>query len=246
MKTDTEFKLEYNSVAECSDGAAVIVVAAGSSSRMKGVNKIFSGLLGVPVIARTLRAFERCDIVKKIIIVTRAEDINQMQNVAENYLITKVTDIVEGGADRFSSVMNGIKMLSSEDTYVLVHDGARPLVSDRVIKDVYSAVLEHGAATCAVPLKDTVKFIGDDGFGISTPDRSTLCAVQTPQGFVKELYLECVKNTDNTSFTDDSSVFEAAGKKVFITKGDYNNIKITTPEDIIVAEAILKNGGDEL
>lgn len=245
MKTKTAFCLEYKEV-ETTGSAAAIIVAAGSSNRMQGINKIFAGLLGVPTIARTLRAFEKNEIINKIIIVTRAEDINKMQLISENYLITKVTDIVAGGEDRFSSVMNGIKMLDEKDKLVLIHDGARPLVSSRLINEVYAATDKFGAATCAVPLKDTVKFVSSEGFAESTPDRSRLRAVQTPQGFKKDLFLECVKNSNRTDFTDECSMIEAAGKRVYITEGDYNNIKITTPEDLIFAEAILKRGGDAL
>lgn len=246
MQVKTHFELEFSEIKTDNEGAVAIIVAAGSGNRMMGVNKIFAGLLGVPTIARTLRAFEKNPNIKKIVIVTKEEDINKMQLVAENYLITKVSDIVAGGKTRFGSVMNGIKVLSESDTCILVHDGARPFVTQRIINDVYNATKKHGAAICAVALKDTVKFAGDGNFVESTPDRTKMRAVQTPQGFMKDIYLECVNSTERTDFTDDSSVIEAGGRKVYIVEGDYNNIKITTPEDLNLAEAILRNEGNVL
>ncbi len=246
MLTETEAVLEFNETVDCDGTAAAVIVAGGASSRMKGIQKATAGILGIPVIARTLRAFQNARSVGKIVLVAREEDIPRMQCIADNYLITKLTDIVSGGADRQHSVMNGLAALDDKDKIVLIHDGARPLVSQKIINDVTEAAIRYGAAAPGIPLKDTVAHISDDGFADSTPDRASLRAMQTPQGFDKELYLKCAKEVDLSKCTDDCSVVQACGKKVFVTEGELCNIKITTPEDIALAELYLKLGGEGL
>lgn len=222
----------------------VIVLAAGSASRMQGIDKITAELDGVPVIIRALRAFDNISEVKSIILVVRSEMVNALQNILDRFEISKVTDIVAGGASRAQSVKNGFEVLKKEKNIktVLIHDGARPLVSEKVIKNVITATEEFSAAIPAVPVKDTVKKIGVLGKVEMTPDRSQLVLVQTPQGFSMECYRESLnKAGDNLdSFTDDSSLVENAGFKVYITEGDYKNIKITTPEDMMVAEVFAR------
>lgn len=239
--TLTKLKLEYEIASENKKGIPVIIAAAGSSSRMAGVNKQFADLCGMPVIIRTLLAFQRSDAISKIIVVTSKDSINEIQLLCSKYMIDKLTDIVEGGANRAQSVKNGVSRLGKED-YVLIHDGARPLISDEVICRVAKALKTNCAVTCAVPLKDTVKKVDKNGVVTETPIREELVAVQTPQGVDVKKYREALDKADNLSvFTDDMSVMEWAGHSVVTVKGDYKNIKITTPEDLIIASALLES-----
>jgi len=238
--TETKPKLEYTVCPEC-EPLPVIVVAAGNSTRMGGVNKQFIELLGVPVIARSLLAFQNSDSVSRIILVTRQEDINPLQLLCEKYGISKLSDIVAGGENRHESVMNGFACLNSGDKAVMIHDGARPLVSDSIICSVAEALNKYDAVTCAVKVKDTIKQVAPDGKIEKTLDRSKLVSVQTPQGVKVEEYLEAVKKVEDVcQFTDDPSVLEAAGYDAYVVEGSYKNIKITTPEDIALAEIYLK------
>lgn len=242
----TILKLQYEQCNKNSNGIPVIIAAAGSSSRMGGENKQFINLCSIPVIARTMLAFERCDLVSKIIIATRKEDVNEIQLLAQKYMITKISDIVEGGNCRAESIANGIKMLDKDDKKVLIHDGARPLVTDAIIKSVAEALDKYKAVTCAVPLNDTVKKVDENGIVCETPDRSSLLAVQTPQGVCVDEYKEILNSlSDLSKFTDDMSVMEAGGHKVFTVPGSFINFKITTPLDVITAEAFLQKGESE-
>lgn len=236
----TELKLDYSLCEEQKNGLPVIIVAAGSSTRM-GQNKQLLELNGIPVIARTLLQFENCPKIKNIILVVRTEDIFTLQLLAEKYGISKVSDIVCGGESRQESVLKGFARLDKSDKSVLIHDGARPLVTDSIICSVADALDRHIAVTCAVKVKDTVKQVDENGRVIKTLDRSSLVAVQTPQGVRVEEYLEAVqKAKDISSFTDDTSLMEAAGFEVYAVEGSYKNIKITTPEDIPAAESYLE------
>jgi 2-C-methyl-D-erythritol 4-phosphate cytidylyltransferase len=199
---------------------------------------------GIPVIARTLLAFERSTAIKNIVLVTRECDILPLQQLAQKYMISKVTDIIVGGNCREESVKNGINRLDKDTDYVLIHDGARPLVTTRVIDAVAQAAKEKKCVSCAVPVKDTIKVV-KGGVVEQTLDRSQLVSIQTPQGFEYNLFCECINGVDNLdSYTDDCAVVEACGYSVSIVEGDYNNIKITTPEDIAVAEGILRCKGE--
>lgn len=236
----TEIKLAYSIAEEENAVLPVIVVAAGSSSRMQGINKQYAELLGIPVIIRTLSAFERCGVISRIILVAREEDIPSFQLMAENYNITKLTDIVCGGKNRGESVLNGFKRLSQNEKKVLIHDGARPLVEDAVIRRVAKALEDNPAVTCAVRVTDTIKQVDSDGVVINTPPRESLAAVQTPQGVAVDEYLQAAeKSGDVSAFTDDMSVMESAGCRVITVEGSLRNIKITTPGDIKIAECCL-------
>ncbi len=242
----TKTKLQYN-ICQKNEGAIpVIIVAAGSSSRMQGINKQFMPILGVPVIARTLMAFEKCADISKIIIVTAQDSVLDMQTVCEKYMITKLTDIVVGGANRHQSVINGINALDKKDLQVLIHDGARPFVDAATISEVAHALNAYDAALCVSKINDTVKKVNADGKVMATVDRSMLYSAQTPQGInVKEYLLACESVSDADSFTDDVSIMEATGYNVKAIISSGKNIKITTPDDIIIAEAIVK-GESEL
>ncbi len=221
----------------------VIIVAAGNASRMSGQNKILADILGEPVIVRTIKAFEQVAFVSDIVIVTRADMVLDIENLISSFSLSKVTDIVVGGASRQESVRNGFEVLKDREDIknVLIHDGARPLVTKKVIENVVLGAEEFGAAIPTVPAKDTVKKIGALGKVTETLNRSELCLVQTPQGFSLECYKKSLEAAGEklSEFTDDSGVVENAGYSVYTTHGDYNNIKITTPEDLSIARAIL-------
>ncbi len=242
----TKTRLQYNVCTQNENAIPAIIVAAGSSSRMKGINKQFMPILGVPVIARTLMAFEKCADISKIIIVTAADSIADMQLACEKYMISKLSDIVIGGANRHESVMNGIAALDKNDLQVLIHDGARPFVDTATISEVAAALNAFDAALCVSKINDTVKKVNSDGKVVATVDRSMLYSAQTPQGVnLPEYLLACdsVKNAD--TFTDDVSIMEEAGYNVKAIIGSGKNIKITTPDDIAIAEAIVKGEAEQ-
>ncbi len=238
---ETEFKLEYEIEELPADGGvSVIVVAAGSSTRMNGINKQTAQLCGVPLIIRTLMQFEKCSKISNIILVVKPDELFSMQQLADGYSIKKLSDIVCGGESRQQSVKNGLERLPENAETVLIHDGARPFVTDEIICSVISALSTHNAVTCAVKLKDTVKRVDENGNVLSTPDRNTLVAVQTPQGVNVSDYRAALESSvDLGRFTDDMSVMEAAGHKPFTVPGSYENIKVTTPEDIALAEYLI-------
>lgn len=237
----TKLELQYDVCENSDKGIPVIIVAAGSSTRMNGINKQFMPILGVPVIARTLLTFEACRDISKIIIVTARESVLDVQLVCEKYMISKVTDIVEGGSNRHESVMNGISKLDESDEKVLIHDGARPFVSISTIIDVIHALEEYDSALCVSKINDTVKMIDENGLVKDTVDRSMLYAAQTPQGVDVLKYKNACDMTEKADlFTDDASIMEAAGYSVKAIIGSGKNIKITTPDDILLAEAIVK------
>ena len=217
---------------------AAVIAAAGNSTRM-GADKLMMLLDGIPVIAHTLLAFEQCQIADKIIIVTRSDKVVDMQDIVREFGISKATDIISGGAERTESVMKGVMAAGNVD-YVMIHDGARPLVSQEVIEEVYRAAVRFGAAAPGVPVKDTIKVV-KEGVVVSTPDRSTLFAIQTPQvfytGLIKGALARAIEQ--KISYPDDCSAVEAIGMSVHITKGDYRNLKITTEEDFAAADTLL-------
>ena len=237
----TEVKLQYN-ICEKSDSAVpAIIVAAGNSTRMQGINKQFMPILGVPVIVRTLMAFESCTDVSKIIVVTARNTLLDVQTLCDKYAISKVVAIVEGGENRHQSVMSGICQLDEKDEMVLIHDGARPFIEGCTISAVVSALNTFDAVLCVNKINDTVKKISEDGIVLSTLDRSELYAAQTPQGInVKKYKSACDMVSDVEKFTDDASIMEAAGYVVKAIVGSGKNIKITTPDDIAIAEALVK------
>lgn len=242
----TEVKFEFEiSYADENGGIPVIIVAAGNYTRMNGINKQLLTLNGIPVIARTLLAFEKSRYISRIILVTREEDIFTMQLLAEEYSVSKLTDIVKGGKNRQESVLSGLNMLGDE-AKVLIQDGARPFVTEEIIKNVAENLNEYKAVTCGIKVKDTIKKLNPDGTVRETLNREELFAVQTPQGVTVPEYRAAIElQADLSVFTDDMSIMEAAGHVVKCVEGSYNNIKITTPEDIIIAENILKKSEQE-
>ena len=236
--------LQFEAINQNAQGVPVIVVAGGSSARM-GQNKQLIKLCGVPVLVRTLKAFQCCNAVSNIILVAAKDTVLEYQNLCENYMLTKVSDIVEGGSNRQESVLCGIKRLNSDDEVVLIHDGARPLVTDDIINRVINGLKEFNAVVPAVKAKDTIKQILENGVVVKTVKRDDLVQVQTPQGVRVKNYLAALEGKVLNTFTDDASIFEAVGESVLTVMGDYKNIKITTPEDVAVAVAFLKEDAAE-
>lgn len=222
---------------------SAVIVAAGGSARM-GIadSKQFIPLLSRPAIEYTLRAFEDCYKIKEIIIVCREQDKIRICEIIDENKFSKVSILVTGGASRAESVRNGIAAVSDRCEYIAIHDGARPLITVDEIERVVEAALETGAATLGVPVKDTIKVV--DGYNKieSTPLRSQLRAVQTPQVFEKELYRFALEKAGDSvvNFTDDCSLIENMGGEVEVVKGNEENIKLTTPIDVVIAESILK------
>lgn len=222
---------------------SVIIAASGKSTRMCGIDKKLLSLDGIPVIIRSIMAFDAIEDVSEIIVVTSSESISEIRELIGCYSFKNKILVTEGGSTRQQSVFNGFKKISENCDFIAVHDGARPLVSSKLINSVFADALKYKASTLGVPVKDTIKEI-DGGFISGTPERSRLFITQTPQVFEKDLYEKGVENaiSNNFDFTDDCQLIEAIGAKVFMTVGEYSNIKITTPEDIKLAELFL-NGG---
>ena len=224
--------------------AVAIVVCGGSSLRMKGVDKMFAPVFGVPVAVRSILKFQNSPVIDSVVIVTKEENVNRFAKLCKEYKLQKVTDIVVGGKCRQESVYNGLKVVSDDAQYVLIHDGARPFVTKECIELVLDGAKRFNAVAAAVPLKDTVKRIKGNGDStvVDTPDRSTLASVQTPQGFRTDIYKEAIEALKDRleDFTDDCSIVEAYGQSVCLVDGDYRNVKITTAEDLEIAEILAK------
>lgn len=216
-----------------------VIVAAGSASRMGGIDKVMAPLGGEPMILRTVRAFEDCEAVKEIVIVTREDLMGPIAELCSGF--TKIRSIVQGGSSRQESVKLGLLALSKEVRLAAVHDGARPLVSGELIDKVIRAAHSYGAAAPAIPVKDTIK-VFEGGFIAATPDRSTLRAVQTPQVMDRDLLLGALEKAEQegTALTDDCSAVEHIGMRVRLVEGEERNLKVTTPLDLKIAELLLE------
>ena len=216
-----------------------VIVAAGSASRMGGIDKVMAPLGGTPMVARTVAAFQNCDAIAEIVIVTRPDLIRPISVLCAG--MDKVRAVVAGGSSRQESVWLGLNALSEGIQLAAIHDGARPLVSNLVIDRTVRAANSYGAAAPAVPVKDTIKTVAEDGAVTGTPDRSTLRAVQTPQVFEADLLKAALQSAleNEVPVTDDCSAVERLGKVVYLIDGDEENLKITTPVDLVIAEAIL-------
>ena len=216
-----------------------VIVAAGSASRMGGIDKVMADLGGEPMILRTVRAFQNCDAIASIVIVTREDLIQPIAGLCRD--MKKVVAVVAGGGSRQESVHLGLNALPKGTKLAAVHDGARPLISWQVIDRVVRAANTYGAAAPAIPVKDTIKVVSG-GLVKETPDRATLQAVQTPQVFDFDLLRGALKKaeTDGASVTDDCSAVERMGMKIKIVEGDERNLKVTTPMDLKIAELLLE------
>ena len=232
---------------------AAIVLAAGQGKRMQSaVAKQFLLLNGEPVICHAIRAFEHSS-VDQIVLVTGADEIEYCRTeIVDKYGFAKVKAIVAGGKERYHSVYEGLRALEGvlpEDGIVLIHDGARPLVTEEIIGRTIDAAAEYGACVAAMPVKDTIKVADGDQFAKTTPDRSTLWQIQTPQtfcyGLVYGAYRKLLSDeTCQKGITDDAMVVETMSSgRVKLVEGSYENMKVTTPEDMIIAETFLKRRG---
>lgn len=217
-----------------------VIAAAGSSSRMGGRDKLAEPLDGIPVILRTLAAVEAVPEIREIVVVTREDRVEEYRRLLGQ--CSRLRAVVPGGSTRQESVRNGVRALSPDCTLAAIHDGARPLVTPEVFARCIEAARSCGAATAAVPVKDTIKSADEAGRVLDTPDRSRLWAVQTPQIFDRERYLRAAEEAERRglSCTDDCQLFEAMGWEVQLVMGDYRNLKLTTPEDFLAAGAYLE------
>jgi 2-C-methyl-D-erythritol 4-phosphate cytidylyltransferase len=215
---------------------SAIIVAAGDSQRMGGIDKLFAPLGGAPVLARVLDTFEKCKKVEQIVLVMSARNIEEGRRIAALAHWTKLTDIRLGGKRRQDSVAEGLKAIK-ECEWVVIHDGARPFVTVDLIERGLEAAKETGAAVAAVPVTDTIKFVRGSDIVLQTLPRENLRAIQTPQVFRADI----IKNTYKFAagdVTDDAALVEKAGYKVKLYTGAYDNIKITTPDDLAMAGAL--------
>lgn len=221
-----------------------IVLAAGKGTRMgTKVHKQYLELCGRPVLYYALKAFEQSQVIDDIILVTGKDEVEYCkEKIVDKYNLSKVRHIVPGGKERYNSVYNGLKLI--ENGYVFIHDGARPFIDEDSIKRAYDTVQHEDACIVAMPVKDTIKISDSQGFVESTPDRSTVWMVQTPQVFSAELIKEAydrIMKTDCKGVTDDAMVVEKTmNHKVKFVEGSYMNIKITTPEDLEIGEVFIK------
>ena len=216
-----------------------VIVAAGSASRMGGIDKTVADLGGKPMIQRTVEAFQNCDVIREIVVVTREDLLVEVMGLCRK--MEKVRAVVVGGQNRQESVTAGLNVLSSKVKLVAIHDGARPLITWEVIDRAVRAANSYGAAAPSVPVKDTVKE-AQGGVVLSTPDRSKLQAVQTPQVFDMDLLRAAIRKAaqDGLEVTDDCSVVEHLGMRVKLVQGDERNLKVTTPMDLKIARMLLE------
>lgn len=214
-----------------------VIVAAGSASRMEGIDKALALLSGEPVIVQTVKAFQNCPAIEEIVIVTRQDLLEKIADLAAPY--AKVKAVVVGGADRVQSVLCGLQALSEKVELAAIHDGARPLITPELIVKTVSAADFHGAAAPAIAVKDTIKNV-QNHWVCGTPDRSSLRAVQTPQVFCLPDLLTALTQAikDGAAITDDCSALERMGIPVYLVDGQESNIKITTPMDLKVAQML--------
>lgn len=226
-----------------------IVLAAGSGKRMNtAVHKQYLDIKGKPVLYYALHAFEQSSVDEIVLVVGKGETDYCRQEIVEKYGLKKVKKIVEGGKERYHSVYEGLKAADHPD-YVLIHDGARPFILKKTIEQTMQEVKKYQACVVAVPVKDTVKIADEEGYAKETPERKYVWAVQTPQVFsypmIYDAYEKALQQED-TSITDDAMVLEkVTGRKVRLIEGSYRNIKITTPEDLLIAECYLEYPEEE-
>jgi 2-C-methyl-D-erythritol 4-phosphate cytidylyltransferase len=225
---------------------SAIIVAAGKGTRMKSDNgKMFLEICEMPVIFYTIREFDECKDINEIIIVTREEDIVPCMDLVNEFEFNKVKKIISGGKERSDSVLKGLKEAANKANIIAIHDGARPLINKQDISKVISEAKEDKAAALGVRVKDTIKVLDENQYIVDTPERKNLWSVQTPQVFSREIIQEAYqiyrkeKELGGT-ITDDCMLVERMGHRVKMVEGSYENIKITTSEDIVIAEAILR------
>ena len=237
---ETIAKVEKEACVPSGDASCLaLIAAAGSSLRMKGLDKLFVTLGDKPVLAHTLLVYQNCAAIGGIVVSAREDRIPDVQRLCEQYGITKLRAIVPGGATRAESVRRAVAQADKDTRYFAIADGDRPLTTTQEIEDTLEAAMRYGGAICALPVRDTIKQTDRQGRILATPERASLWAAQTPQIFSADRYREALAEIGD-SFTDDSALMEAAGDTVRVVPGRDENIKITTPTDLLLAEAIWK------
>lgn len=221
---------------------SAIIVAAGSSTRMKGINKQLEKIGDIPVFVISALKFERSEKVSEIVIAAPESELSQYEKLARGFGISKLSAVVAGGDTRFKSVRNALEATDPKAEFIAIHDGARPLIDTEEIERVFADAEKYNAAIAAVPATDTVKSVSSDGYIEETIPRGKLYYAQTPQVFRKKLYLSCLEKVGSRadSATDDSSILEMCGEYVRITEIKCSNLKITRPDDLLAAAAIYK------
>ncbi len=220
---------------------AAVIVAAGSSQRMQGINKTWATLGNKPLLAHSICVFEQSGLIDDLVVVLAHNALVEGKRLHEREGWRTLRALTPGGMRRRDSVLAGLEALSPAPDYVLIHDGARPFITPTLIEQGLAAARRHGAATAAVPVKDTIKRAGPDGLVLETLDRAALWATQTPQVFAYDLILSAHRSINPAwDATDDAALVERAGHPVAVFMGAYENIKITTPDDLLIAEATLK------
>ncbi|OEH86302.1 2-C-methyl-D-erythritol 4-phosphate cytidylyltransferase [Desulfuribacillus stibiiarsenatis] len=220
---------------------SAIIPAAGVGKRLGvGYNKQYVPLLDKPMVVYTIEAISLHPKVLEVIFVVGKDELEYAQELVDTYQLSKVRHVIAGGAERIYSVINGLKIVDEKCEYVLIHDGARPLITQEIIEECIGKSIEVGAAIVGVPVKDTIKIVKNQ-YIETTPSREHLWAAQTPQIIKKSWYLEAIdKIEDPLSITDDAMIMERMDRPVAVVKGSYENIKVTTPEDVGFAEMILR------
>jgi 2-C-methyl-D-erythritol 4-phosphate cytidylyltransferase len=223
-----------------------LILAAGKGKRMgTAKNKPYLLLAGKPIVCHTLFAFERSPLIDEIVLIVGPDEVAYARSsIVDTFRFTKVSTVVAGGLKRQDSVWEGLRAIKSDADVVMVHDGVRPFISQELLAKTGQAMERSGAAVVAVPVKDTIKTVSPRGGEVvTTLDRSTLWAIQTPQVFRRDILEKAFEKAMDDGFyaTDDAALVERLGEKVIIVEGSYENIKITTPEDLVLGEAILKN-----
>ncbi len=220
---------------------SVVVVAAGNSLRM-GKDKLMLPLCGVPILARTLMSLNACQAIDEIIVVTRKEKLSDIGAMKDEYGLTKLKKILVGGATRTESALAGVSEADKRAKIICIHDGVRPFVTNEIVEDAVHYAVLYQAAAPALPVKDTIKSV-KNGVVVETPDRSSLFAVQTPQAFQADIIKAALTAavTGGHTYTDDCAAVEAIGVRTYLSRGSEENIKITTPPDLFLAEAIQRN-----
>lgn len=222
---------------------SAVIVAGGKGTRMNmNESKQFMMIGDMPVLSRTISAFENSQNVSEIVVVVNEEDVSFCEeNIVNAYNFRKVTKVVAGGKERQYSVYNGISNTNSSANIVLIHDGARPFITEDVIRNTIDGAIEHSSAVCAVKVKDTIKVASSEGIITKTLERDSLWSIQTPQAFKRNVILAAHEKAQNDNFlgTDDAVLVEQLGIATKIVLGNYLNIKITTQEDLLFAQAII-------
>lgn len=223
----------------------VIIVAAGSGKRMRSaIAKQYIELKGRTILSYTIETFNNSENIDDIVLVTSSDAVDYVRReIIEKYGFDKVRTIVEGGAERQDSVYKGLKAVDSDTDVVLIHDGVRPFVADKYIAELESIAMEFGGCVLGAPVKDTIKVCDSEGYITDTPKRETLWLAQTPQCFKYDIIMKAYEKAEKEGYrgTDDSMLAERLGIRIKMVRGDYDNIKITTPEDLYMGEVILEN-----